>query len=85
MESDVRNGVSIMTQLEIAELPLQEKLQLMESLWDAICHEPSGEPSMPAWHATVLVGRVARLATGEEPVSSWEEAKRRLRAQTEPR
>jgi putative addiction module component (TIGR02574 family) len=74
-----------MTQLEIAKLPLQERLRLMESLWDSICHESTGEPSMPTWHAAVLDERVARLDAGEEAVSTWEEAKQRLRAQTEPR
>lgn len=74
-----------MTQLEIAKLPLQERLRLMESLWDSICHESTGEPNMPIWHAAILDERVARLDAGEEAVSTWEEAKQRLRSQTEPR
>ena len=74
-----------MTQLEIAKLPLQERLQLMESLWDSICREPSGEPTMPAWHKTVLDERVARLDAGQEPLIPWEEAKKHIRAQSESR
>lgn len=72
-----------MTQLEIADLPLREKLQLMESLWDALCHEEAGEAVMPSWHAEVLAERLGRLGTGQEEVSSWEEARQRIRAQTD--
>lgn len=69
-----------MTQLEIANLPLREKLHLMESLWDALCHDPDGEPIMPSWHGEVLAERLARLDTGQETVTSWDEAKQRIRA-----
>ncbi len=71
-----------MTQLEIAKLPIEEKLQLMESLWDAICHEKSMETIIPPWHADVLAERRARLDAGEESISDWEEAKKRVREQT---
>jgi putative addiction module component (TIGR02574 family) len=69
-----------MTQLEIADLPLRDKLHLMESLWDALCHEAAGEPDMPPWHKEVLNERLARLDAGQEPVTSWDEAKQRIRA-----
>ncbi len=74
-----------MTQLEIAKLPIEEKLQLMESLWDALCHDPSMETAVPAWHADVLADRQVRLDAGKESISDWEEAKKRIREQTEPR
>lgn len=74
-----------MTQLEIAKLPIEEKLQLMESLWDALCREPSMETAIPTWHADVLSERRARLDAGEESISEWEEAKKRIREQTESR
>ncbi|MDP2832799.1 MAG: addiction module protein [Pseudomonadota bacterium] len=72
-----------MTQLEIANLPLREKLHLMESLWDSLCHEPTGEPVMPSWHGEVLAERLAWLDAGQETVSSWDEAKQRIRAKAE--
>ncbi len=72
-----------MTHLDIATLPVSEKLQLMESLWDSICREPSGEPKVPAWHEEVLAERMSRLDSGEEPVSTWQDAKKRIRKQTE--
>ena len=70
-----------MTRPQIATLPLAEKLELMESLWDSICHEPSATSAIPDWHQEVLADRIARLDSGEESVSSWEEAKVRIRDQ----
>ncbi len=40
---------------------------------------------MPVWHKQVLEERIARLDAGEEPLISWEEAKKKIRAQTETR
>ena len=74
-----------MTQLDIAKLPIQERLQLMESLWDSLCREPSGEAPMPTWHQQVLDERLARLDVGEEPLIPWEEAKKQIRAQAASR
>lgn len=72
-----------MSDLEIASLPIAEKLQLMESLWDSLCRETSGSPEVPLWHGEVLAERIHRIDSGEEPVSSWTDAKRRIREQTE--
>lgn len=70
-----------MTHPQIAALPLAEKLELMESLWDSICHEPTVTLAIPDWHQEVLADRIARLDGGKEPVSPWEEAKARIRDQ----
>lgn len=69
-----------MTTIDIAELPVAEKLKLMESLWDALCAQPGGAVA-PAWHGLVLVERLRRLDSGEEPVSPWPEARERIRTQ----
>jgi len=67
-----------MTNPQIAALPLAEKLDLMETLWDSLCRDASVESLIPDWHQTVLSDRIARLDRGEEPVSPWNEAKSRL-------
>ena len=72
-----------MSDLEIAALPIAQKLQLMESLWDSLCRETSGGPDVPSWHGEVLAERIRRLDNGEEPVSSWADAKQRILEQTE--
>lgn len=71
-----------MTQLDVARLPLPEKIQLMESLWDSLCREPVTDQTIPGWHETVLEERLARLDAGEEEMIPWQEAKQRIRAAT---
>ncbi len=66
---------------QINELPLAEKIKLMESLWESICHEPSVTQAIPDWHQAVLADRVARLDSGEDTVAAWEDAKTRIRDQ----
>jgi putative addiction module component (TIGR02574 family) len=68
-----------MTHPQIAALPLAEKLELMESIWDSLCHDPTVEPVIPDWHQAVLADRIARLDSGEDAVSPWSEAKTRIR------
>lgn len=68
-----------MTHMQITALPLAERIELMESLWDSICHEPIVTQAIPAWHDEVLAERLERLDSGEDPVSPWEEAKVRIR------
>jgi putative addiction module component (TIGR02574 family) len=74
-----------MNHLDIAALPVAEKLQLMESLWDSLCREDAEAPTVPAWHQEVLAERLSRLDSGEEPLSTWQDAKKRIREQTEGR
>lgn len=70
-----------MTHMEVAGLSVEERLRLMEVLWDSLCHDPAPKQAMPAWHQAVLEDRVARLEAGKEPISSWEDAKQVLRDQ----
>lgn len=70
-----------MTAIEIADMPVVEKLKLMEALWDSMIDRTGGGVESPAWHGTVLEERLRRLANGEEQVSTWKEAKDRIRSQ----
>ena len=45
---------------------------------DSLCDESSGEPASPSWHREVLLERLARIASGSEQISSWQEAKQRI-------
>lgn len=69
-----------MTSDDIVSMSVGERLKLMESLWDSLCAE-SDKPDSPAWHTEVLEDRLRRLASGEESVASWNDAKVRIRAQ----
>ncbi len=70
-----------MTSVDIVAMPVAERLKLMESLWDSLCAQDANMMNSPAWHAEVLEDRLLRLASGDETVSSWNEAKARIRAQ----
>lgn len=70
-----------MTTVDIVAMPVSEKLKLMETLWDSLCGQSGGNVELPAWHDRVLEQRLRRLASGEETVTPWNEAKERIRAQ----
>lgn len=67
---------------ELAALPLAERLQAMEVLWETLCQEPEQAQSVPAWHQQVLTQRLAALEAGVETVTPWQEAKDRIRQRT---
>jgi hypothetical protein len=67
-----------MSALEIQQLPRQEKLRLMEILWDDLSR-PEAEFESPAWHAEALRETTERRARGEESLLDWDEAKAKLR------
>jgi hypothetical protein len=62
----------------IAPLSFTQKLDLMEMLWaDTAGNENDLES--PAWHGKILNEREAALNAGKATVSSWEEAKKRIK------
>jgi hypothetical protein len=64
--------------LPLDEMTVEEKLQLMEAIWDDLSrHADEMEP--PAWHGKVLKELEAAIERGEETFEDWETAKRRLR------
>jgi len=69
-----------MTTIDIAELPVAEKLRLMEKLWDALSAQAE-DTVVPAWHQEVLAQRLDRLRSGGEAVAPWAQAKERICAQ----
>ena len=65
-------------ELPLSKLTLDQKLDLMEAIWDDLAkHEKSLES--PHWHEEVLEERERALAAGKAIVSDWEEAKGRIR------
>jgi hypothetical protein len=71
-------------ELPLAEMTVAEKLQTMEALWTDLTKN-SPDDAVPWWHADVLAERERRLASGQEAVIDWEEAKRRLRREINER
>ena len=60
---------------DLANLPLEERLQCMEVLWDSL---RTSNPDSPEWHGKVLAERRAKIESGEANFISGAELKRRL-------
>jgi putative addiction module component (TIGR02574 family) len=58
-------------------LPLSERIQLVEDLWDSIAAESEGLP-LPDWQKEELARREAEYARDPGLASTWEEAKQRI-------
>lgn len=65
---------------ELVALPLAERLQAMEALWESLCRDAPDGVFTPPWHAEVLDARAKALDSGADPTSPWAEAKQRLSA-----
>lgn len=68
-----------MTIADIADMPVAEKLQLMESLWESLSQNATS--AVPEWHGEELASRGKRLDQGLESISPWNEAKQRIHLQ----
>ena len=68
-----------MTHADLLTMPVAEKIQLMESLWESLSNDAIA--AIPAWHSEVLAERGALLDQGQEPVTAWSDAKQRIRDQ----
>ena len=53
-----------MTAIDIAEMPVSEKLKLMEALWDSLCVRTDGSFESPAWHKQALKQGECDLGAG---------------------
>ncbi|MFZ2958319.1 MAG: addiction module protein [Candidatus Ozemobacteraceae bacterium] len=63
---------------EIKEMTTIERIQAMEMLWDALCHEEQ-EIESPAWHEKILKERNDRLKSGKTKFISLELLKNHFR------
>jgi putative addiction module component (TIGR02574 family) len=66
-----------MTQEQIRQLSLKEKLALFESLWAEISAD-ANQVEVPKWHKDLLDSREEALKRGDAKVLEWEEAKRQI-------
>ena len=69
----------MMETAQINRMSVTERLQAMEQLWDALCHDTEDMTS-PDWHQAVLADRKARADRGEAMFLTLEQLKTRLRA-----
>jgi hypothetical protein len=64
--------------LPLKDMTLQEKLAIMESIWEDLARLPEAIES-PTWHKDLLDERRQRLAEGTSRFTDWETAKADIR------
>lgn len=62
----------------IQEMPLQEKLYVMEVLWSELCRDDTAI-EVPQWHKDLLDERTESVRSGQAVFIPWEEAKKQIR------
>lgn len=67
---------------ELCQLPRREKLQIVEALWSDLASEASQFQS-PSWHGEELRKTEEDFKLGKVQSLDWEEAKRKLRKESE--
>lgn len=68
--------------LPLHEMTVEEKLRLMEALWEDLSRN-SDDWDSPAWQEVELKEREKDIAAGRETFTDWEQAKIELRQQVE--
>lgn len=63
---------------EIQDLPLHEKLRMMEVLWDGIAPQET-KLEVPQWHKDLLDEREKLIQDGKATFTDWETAKQQIR------
>ncbi len=61
------------------ELPVEEKVDYVESLWDRVAASPDALP-VPEWHRDILEARVKDHEADPDRGESWESVRDRLQA-----
>lgn len=70
----MRYVCGVMSLTEIRKLPVKEKLQIMEVLWEDLRSQVQEEP-VPGWHKELLDSRRKAIEEGREKILDWDEVK----------
>jgi putative addiction module component (TIGR02574 family) len=65
--------------VEFRDLPIDERLKLIEDIWDSIADDPERLPDTPSVVKEVRE-RKARYLANPQNASSWETAKKNIRS-----
>ncbi len=68
------------TEFQIEQMSLEEKLRMMEALWDDLCRHEA--VPVPQWHKDILDERRRLIDEGKAEFIDWETAKRQIRERT---
>ncbi len=58
-------------------LPPEDRLALVEALWDSLAADPRSVP-VPEWHMEILAERLDEAGRDDDPGESWETVRRRV-------
>ena len=65
---------------ELLHLPVEERMALMDALWDSVLQSVEVSPQIPDWHREELDRRMA-AASGSQPLGrAWEDVEKDLLA-----
>jgi putative addiction module component (TIGR02574 family) len=67
--------------IPLDEMTTEDKLAIMERLWEDLCRNTEAVPS-PAWHEDVLLAREKEVQEGRARFSTLDEVKDRIRKST---
>jgi hypothetical protein len=68
--------------IDIGHLSKEEKLRIMEAIWEDLSREEEQVDS-PEWHHEALKETEERLRSGQEKLIDWDDAKKELRKRFE--
>ena len=68
--------------IEISSLSREEKLRVMEDIWEDLSREEV-EIESPDWHQNALQQAEIRMSSGQEKIVEWKVAKNELRKRFE--
>ena len=77
--SQLRNTPAMIALDDLRQLPLHEKLFVMEALWDEISRAPSALP-VPLWQQNLLDDREALIQSGQARFEDWDVARQDILA-----
>jgi putative addiction module component (TIGR02574 family) len=66
-------------QFGIDQLPTEDRLELLELIWDSIADERGVPTPIPDWHLRELQQRIAAADADPSAGIPWEEVRARLR------
>ena len=64
---------------ELLHLPVEERMALMDALWDSVLQSVEGSPKIPDWHKKELDRRMAAASGSQLPGRVWEDVEKDLR------
>ena len=67
--------------LPLNEMSIEEKLQMIEAIWENLSAHPEAIES-PPWHEDELRVREAQIESGDARFIDWDKAKAEIRRQT---